>query len=171
MTALRQFVRPLAWTLALTGLYAGGALLIAMADGQTTTRASTTERIVTDRHTGLALYGFDPVAYFTEAGPREGAAEFEAAWGGVTWRFLSEGNRAAFLADPAVYEPRYGGHDPIAISDGAALVGHPSVWLIHEERLYVFHSDRNKTRFASEPARATAAANRRWPAVRATLAP
>ena len=34
--------------------------------------AATTERIVTDRHTGLAISGFDPVAYFTDAVPRKG---------------------------------------------------------------------------------------------------
>ena len=34
--------------------------------------AATTERVVTDRHTGLAISGFDPVAYFTDAVPRLG---------------------------------------------------------------------------------------------------
>src|SRR6185312_9347978 len=72
-------------------------------------RAATTERIVVDRHTGLAIYGIDPVAYFTERKPVAGREEFEHRFAGAVWRFDNEGNRAAFIAHPGVYMPRYGG--------------------------------------------------------------
>ena len=75
-------------------------------------RAVTTERVVVDRHTGLALYGVDPVGYFTDGKPVPGLADFEYGYAGAIWRFHNEGNRAAFAADPDVYMPRYGGYDP-----------------------------------------------------------
>src|SRR5207244_12096850 len=86
-------------------------------------RAATTERVVVDRHTGLALYGVDPVAYFTERKPVPGRPEFEYSYAGAVWRFDNEGNRAAFAADPDVYMPRYGGYDPVGISRGLATPG------------------------------------------------
>ena len=71
--------------------------------------AATTEMVVVNRYTGLAIDGFDPVAYFVDAKPKLGRPELELRSGGVTWRFQNEGNRSAFAADPAVYAPRFGG--------------------------------------------------------------
>lgn len=170
MSVVRQFLRPLAWTLVVTALYAGVAVLIGMS-GETASRAATTERVVTDRLTGLALYGFDPVAYFTESGPRLGSEDYELSWAGATWRFRNEGNRDAFMQAPTVYEPRFGGYDPVAVADGLPTAGHPSVWLIHGERLYVFHSEKSRALFAADPAVLAARAEARWPAVRDQLVP
>src|SRR5271168_72435 len=75
-------------------------------------RASTTERVVTNRYSGVAIEGFDPVAYFIDERPRVGLAEFEAVQAGVVWRVLNEGNRASFIAHPEVYGPQFGGYDP-----------------------------------------------------------
>lgn len=167
---MRQFLRPLAWTLAVTGLYAGIAVLIGTAT-ETATHAATTERVVTDRLTGLAMSGIDPVSYFTEGAPREGIAGFELSWAGATWRFLNEGNRDAFMQDPAVYEPRYGGYDPVAVAAGLPAAGHPSIWVLHGQRLYVFHSERSKADFIADPDGTVQRADGRWPAVKSQLVP
>ena len=92
--------------------------------------AATTERIVVDRHSGLAISGFDPVAYFTDAVPRKGIEDHELSSAGVTWRFRNEGNMAAFVADPDIYTPQFGGYDPVAVARGVAAAGHPQLWLI-----------------------------------------
>jgi hypothetical protein len=170
MSVMRQFFRPLAWTLAVTALYAGVAVLIGMTS-ESSTRAATTERIITDRLTGLALYGFDPVAYFTEGGPQQGADSYELSWAGATWRFRNEGNRDAFMQAPGIYEPRFGGYDPVAVAEGIPTGGHPSVWLIHRERLYVFHSEKNRATFAEEPAAVIEKAETQWPQIRNQLVP
>ncbi|MEI8146546.1 MAG: YHS domain-containing (seleno)protein [Alphaproteobacteria bacterium] len=169
MSIARQFLKPLAWTLAVTALYAGIALAIAMSGGSS--QAATTERIVTDRNTGLALFGFDPVAYFTENAPRPGAREHELSWGGVTWRFANEGNLQAFRADPGVYGPRFGGYDPVAVAQGLPTGGHPSIWAVHEDRLYVFHSEANRMTFAGNARAILTHADQAWPKVRADLVP
>src|SRR5882672_1596710 len=103
-------------------------------------RASTTERVVVDRHTGLALYGVDPVAYFTDGTPVAGREEFEYRFVGAIWRFDNEGNRAAFAADPDVYMPQYGGYDPVGIGRGLATPGFPALWVVFGERLYLFYT-------------------------------
>ena len=88
--------------------------------------APTTERVVVDRHTGLALYGIDPVAYFTDRQAGRGTADLKLPIAGAVWRFDNEGNRAAFAADPDVYMPRFGGYDPVGVfarSGDAGLSG------------------------------------------------
>jgi YHS domain-containing protein len=59
---------------------------------------------------GVALKGYDAVAYFTEGRPVEGRDEFPASWGGATWLFASAEHRSVFEADPERYAPRYGGY-------------------------------------------------------------
>jgi hypothetical protein len=65
-------------------------------------RAATTERVVVDRLTGLAIGGMDPVAYFTDKRPIPGRSDFEASVAGAVWRFRNDDNRAFFLAHPEI---------------------------------------------------------------------
>src|SRR6476660_1099247 len=82
--------------------------------------SATTERIVVDPVRGLALSGFDPVAYFTDGKALVGRDDLEMNLAGAIWRFRNEGNRAAFAANPEVYLPAFGGYDPIAVARGVA---------------------------------------------------
>jgi YHS domain-containing protein len=127
-----------------------------------TGHAAVTERVVTDRHTGLALYGVDPVAYFTDGKPVVGKEDFEYRYGGVTWRFGNEGNRAAFAADPAVYMPRFGGYDPAGIARGVARAGYPQLWAIVSSRLYLFYTADARAAFIADPGAAVSAAEAHW---------
>jgi YHS domain-containing protein len=90
---------------------------------------------------GLALSGYDPVAYFPEGGGKatKGKAEFALVQGGVTWRFESEKNRELFKAAPARFEPAYGGWCAWAMVDGDKVEVDPRSFLIEEGRLYVFY--------------------------------
>jgi hypothetical protein len=134
-------------------------------------RATASERVIANRYTGLAIDGFDPVAFFTDGALELGRPELELQSGGATWRFRNAGNRAAFAADPAVYTPRFGGHDPVAIARGVARPGNPDFWLIEGERLYLFYDGAARAAFAADPGRMIEAAERYWPDVRRTLVP
>jgi YHS domain-containing protein len=131
--------------------------------------AATVGPIVTDPQTGAAISGFDPVSYFTEAAPRPGKEDVEYAFSGTTWRFCNEGNRAAFVDQPDVYAPQFGGYDPVAIARGMPVAGHPLVWLISGERLYLFYDAKARAEFAAAPQRMIDVAERRWADVRRTL--
>lgn len=132
--------------------------------------ATTTERVVVDRYSGLAIGGYDPVAYFADAQPKLGAREFEAALGGAVWQFRNAANRAAFVAHPEIYAPQFGGYDPVDVGRGVAFAGNPRIWLLVGQRLYLFGHETNRAAFAAEPARLLGAARRRWPALQAGLA-
>lgn len=168
MTARRQpGKRPLA------SIFLGFALALAMAGmGATALRAAaTTQRIVVDRHTGLAIHGFDPVAYFTDAKASVGRENLELSLGGVVWRFRNLGNRAAFADHPDIYMPRFGGYDPVAVGRGVATPGHPHLWVVADDRLYLFHSPEAQSIFAADPEQVIAAAQARWVDVVSTLVP
>jgi hypothetical protein len=134
-------------------------------------RAATTEQIVADRHSGLAINGFDPVAYFLDGTATLGKDAFEHPFAGVVWRFHNEGNRAVFIADPQTYIPRFGGYDPVAVARGVAVPGDPRLWLTSNERLYLFYSPEAQNSFAGDPRRVLTTADRKWPAVQLTLSP
>jgi hypothetical protein len=133
-------------------------------------RASTTERVVTNRYSGLAIEGFDPVAYFTDAAASLGRPEFEAAEGGAVWRFRNEGNRASFVAHPDIYGPQFGGYDPTDLVRGVTCAGNPRFWVVAGSRLYLFNRENSRDAFAADPARFLKEAVTRWPELEANLA-
>jgi len=155
----RAFLAALVWLVAL--LCAGPGVL----------RAAATQAIVVDRHTGLAIGGYDPVAFYTEGRPLLGKPDLELSYGGATWRFRDIGNREAFAAHPNVYMPQFGGYDPIGIAHGLAVAGNPNVWLIAGERLFLFYDRARLEKFAADAERLSEAAERKWPAVLRTLGP
>ena len=120
-------------------------------------------------HTGLAISGFDPVAYFTDRKPRFGRAEVELDLDGTIWRFANPNNRAAFAGHPEVYRPRFGGYDPVAVARGASVPGHPLVWAVVNERLYLFYSEQARADFLADPGRVIEIATRKWPQVVRTI--
>jgi hypothetical protein len=133
-------------------------------------RAATTTRAVVDRFSGLAISGFDPVAYFTDHRPLPGSGDFEAQLAGAVWRFRNAGNRAAFLEHPEVYMPRFGGYDPVKVAHGIAVPGNPDLWLIYDQRLYLFYSADDREAFADNSEGLAASADESWPGIESRLA-
>ena len=131
--------------------------------------AATTERVVLNRFTGLAIEGFDPVAYFTDARPEIGVEAYEADGQGAVWRFRNEGNRASFLAHPEVYGPQFGGYDPVDIARGVTVAGNPRFWLISGRRLYLFGREQTRDAFSADAARLLREASQRWPTLQQEL--
>lgn len=154
----------------MTVLAAAMAVWVAIVAGAAAGGAAT-ERIVGDWRTGLALYGFDPVAYFVESRALPGRADLEYSHGGMTWRFRNEGNLNAFKRDPDVYAPEFGGYDPLSVSRGVTTPGHPEFWLVFRNRLMLFQSGESRAAFLASAERVTALAESKWPEVLARLTP
>jgi hypothetical protein len=133
--------------------------------------ARVTQQIVVDWHSGLAIGGYDPVAFFTAGRPVAGSGEFELPYDGVVWRFSNGGNLAAFAQRPDIYMPQYGGYDPVSAARGVAVPGNPDVWAIVGERLFLFHNGAQREKFLADSARLIATSQRRWPDVARTLDP
>ncbi len=86
---------------------------------------------------GLAAHGFDVVAYFKVSKPVQGDAKFAITHNDATYRFASEANLKAFKANPAKYEPAFGGYCAYGVSVGAKFDGDPRYWKIVDGKLYL----------------------------------
>ncbi len=120
--------------------------------------------VVTDLRTGVALFGYDPVAYHLDGQARQGLSDFEVALNDRIWRFTSAANRAAFEADPVAYIPLFGGHDGASVSEGILIKGDPRLFVIASGQVVLFRDEANRDRFAQEQTiRQKALEN--WPSV------
>lgn len=115
---------------------------------------------------GLAIRGYDPVAYFAQGGPARGDAAHAAAWGGATWHFASAENRAKFLADPAAFAPQYGGYCAWAVAEGYTAPIDPQAWRIVDGRLYLNYSARIQRRWERDIPGNITRADANWPRLR-----
>jgi len=151
-------------------LFAVLAVVFALLGPDRGVQAATTERVVVNRYSGLAIEGFDPVAYFTDARAIRGLPDFEAAEAGTVWRFHNASNRDAFAAHPEIYGPQFGGYDPIEVARGIAYAGNPNFFVVTGQRLYLFAREESRNAFAANPARFLKDAKARWPSLQKTLA-
>jgi hypothetical protein len=135
-----------------------------------TARATTSERLVTNRYSGLAIEGYDPVAYFTDERAVRGLPDHEAAEAGAVWRFRNDSNRSSFVSHPEIYGPQFGGYDPIDLARGVTCGGNPLFWVVTGQRLYLFGGEEHRAAFAADPRRFLADAEARWPDLQRELA-
>jgi hypothetical protein len=115
--------------------------------------------------TGLAVQGYDVVAYATDRAAVRGRAEFEYRWQNVVWRFASAAHRDAFASAPERYAPQFGGYCAWAVSRGYTADVDPQAWRIIAGRLYLNYSKRVQRMWEQnvETNIATGLAN--WPGV------
>jgi hypothetical protein len=127
------------------------------------------DRYVHDDYTGLALGGYDPVAYFADGRPVRGVRNFEAVFDGAYWRFANAGNAAAFVEAPKTYVPAYGGYNAVAVAGGRLEAGDPTLFAIHANRIHLFKTAADRETFLKDPAGYKALADARWPGLLDTL--
>jgi YHS domain-containing protein len=89
------------------------------------------QSVNTDRD-GIAVKGYDVVAYFTLGEPTEGSPEFSVEYEGATYYFVNSRHRELFLEDPERYVPQYGGYCAYAVSYGGTASIKPDLWTIYE---------------------------------------
>lgn len=122
-----------------------------------------------DNRSGVALSGFDPVAYFLNDAAVPGLADYELISDGAVWRFASAANRDAFREAPEVYTPRFGGFDASGVAEGRVVDADPRRFAVIGSRLYFFRSEENRQRFLTEAA-LRVKAQERWSTVTALIA-
>jgi len=67
------------------------------------------ENIQSSKVYGVAIDGYDPVAYFTENRPVKGSSEFSYTWNEARWHFSKPEHRELFSANPEKYTPKRAG--------------------------------------------------------------
>lgn len=115
---------------------------------------------------GLAVQGYDVVAYFTRGEPTEGLEDYELKLNGVTYRFASEDNLLAFQASPSSYLPQYGGFCAYGVANGKKASIDPAAWTILNGKLYLNYSLKIKEDWDKDRATYIQQADELWPDVK-----
>lgn len=116
---------------------------------------------------GIAIKGYDPVAYFSSQSAQLGDASITASFDGATYQFVSATNRDAFVANPAKYVPQYGGFCAYAASKGSLAPVDPEAFSVVDDKLYLNFSKTVRTVWSEDIPGNIKKADANWPALSA----
>jgi len=112
---------------------------------------------------GVAVQGYDPVAYFVVGKPVKGSPEFSAAWNGATYWFANAAHLQAFEVDPARFEPQYGGYCVFGVAQGAKPDIDPQAFAVVDGKLYLNLSPGIQKRWQADIPGYIRKASQNWP--------
>ncbi|GAB3505800.1 YHS domain-containing (seleno)protein [Emticicia fontis] len=112
---------------------------------------------------GIAIGGYDPVAYFTESKPVEGNETFSFIWNDTKWLFSSQSNLDTFKANPTKYAPQFGGFCAFGVSENHKSPTDPNAWTIVDDKLYLNYSKKVKELWSKDIPTRIKKANDNWP--------
>lgn len=120
---------------------------------------------------GIAMDGFDVVAYFTDGAPAKGSPENAVEYQGARWLFASPEHAEQFRANPASFAPRNNGWCSYAVSEGySAEVDFVKGWAVIDDALYLNWNEEIRATFLAEQKARIPASEANWPTVAAGLA-
>lgn len=117
-----------------------------------------------DGHSGVAMSGYDPISYFLRGEGAPGSRNYEYFWEGAVWRFENEGNLKAFRDNPLTYAPQFGGFDATKMATNLRVTPDPRFSDLYNNRLYLFHSQKNLEIWKLLKAKHLKAAQNNWTA-------
>ena len=146
-------------------LLTAAALLIAFAVtscGLIPSQAQSSINAINVDESRLAIKGYDPVAYFTEAQPVQGSSQFSAQHLGATYFFSSAHHQSMFESDPNKYAPQYGGYCAFGVSKEYKFDIDPEAWAIVDDKLYLNLNEKVQNRWVGNKDELIVEANSIW---------
>ena len=112
---------------------------------------------------GLALDGYDAVAYFMKQQAVRGNRNFTLEWNGATWRFSTLANKETFEKNPQRYAPQFGGYCSWAVGHNYTANGDPEAWTIIDNKLYLNYDKSVREMWLKEIPDLIKKGERNWP--------
>jgi YHS domain-containing protein len=151
---------------------AGSQLVLAVAYGQEAGHAtSKTESArpggsVNKGEDGVAVKGYDVVAYFDQKRPMKGDPKYSYQYNGAKYNFVSPGHLDVFAKNPEAYLPQYGGYCAVGVSTGHMADIDPESWAVIDGKLYLNSSKGAQKLFGKDPHTTIKQANDNWAKVK-----
>ena len=117
-----------------------------------------------ERH-GVAINGYDPVAYFEEHRAVKGDPALTAVYKGSTFLFATPAHQAAFVRTPERFAPQFGGYCAYGVAEGVKAAIDGTIWEVVEGRLYLNHDPQVQTKWKAGRATLFREAQANWPKV------
>ena len=112
---------------------------------------------------GIAIKGYDSVAYHTEGRAAKGNKNFSYKWNDAEWYFASAENRDLFVLSPERYAPQYGGYWAGSLSaTGRVADVDPEAFKIIDGKLYLNWSKKVLNNFTKNEAENVKRADENW---------
>src|SRR5450432_2323103 len=116
---------------------------------------------------GVAIKGYDPVAYFTDNRAVKGSEEYSYDWLGTPWNFASSDHREMFKRDPIKYAPQYGGYCASEVVAGSVTTDiDPEAFKIIDGKLYLIYDKADADEFAASTDENVTKADANWPIIK-----
>ena len=115
---------------------------------------------------GVAIRGFDAVAFFTESKPVMGEERISYEWKGARWLFSSSVNMESFKNDPEKYAPQYGGYCAFGMADGHKAPTETDTWTIIDGKLYFNYNRKVKEMWWKDTKGFIEKADANWPVLK-----
>jgi YHS domain-containing protein len=112
---------------------------------------------------GVAVHGYDVVAYFTDGKPVKGMARFSYEWMGARWQFATAEHRELFTRQPEKYAPQFGGYCSWAVGHNYTADADPEAWRIVDGKLYLNYDRDVQKKWEQNRAMWIEQANHNWP--------
>lgn len=114
---------------------------------------------------GIAIKGYDAVAYHSVNKPLVGKNAFVFEWNEAKWLFANEEHMRLFMDFPDRYAPKYGGYCAYAVSQGSTADIDPEAWTIVKNRLYLNLDKETQKLWENDMAANINKADSNWPGV------
>jgi len=111
---------------------------------------------------GVAINGYDPVAYFTDGKPVKGESQFQLKWNNATWQFASKKNLEKFKSQPEKYSPQFGGFCSFGVSKGYKVKSEPDACTIVNNKLYLNYNLQVKDDWSKDRDNLISVAEKKW---------
>lgn len=112
---------------------------------------------------GIALDGYDPVAFFADGKPMHGDPAISAIYNGATFLFASKDHKVRFEADPQKYVPQFGGYCAFGVSLGTLFPVDINTWQIRNGKLYLNLNPSILEQFNKDFEGYVSKAEKKWP--------
>jgi YHS domain-containing protein len=114
---------------------------------------------------GVAIQGYDPIAFFSDHHPMMGKPEFTSHADGATYYFASKEHKALFDKDPMKYEPCFGGYCAYGVSHNKLAHVDVEAFQIVDGKLYMQYSKSVRDSFNEDQKGNLGKANQNWPSL------
>jgi YHS domain-containing protein len=122
-----------------------------------------TKTLLNLNSSGIAIQGYDPVAFFTDGKPVKGDPKFVSKRDGAIYFFASKEHKDLFNAGPEKYEPQFGGYCAYGVSRDRLVEIDVDAFQIVDGKLLLQYSTGVRNDFNKDQPGNLAKARANWP--------
>lgn len=115
--------------------------------------------------TGVAIRGYDPVAYFKMKRPVLGQDMWIYRWSGAVWKFSSAEHLELFKENPTSFAPQYGGYCAYGAARNYLVKIEPDAFSIINGKLYLNYDKKIQKKWEKKTVEYIREADKNYPSL------